>query len=107
MPTYQTAAFDALGDASRRSIFELLGTGPRSVAQIAEAVPISRPAVSQHLKVLKESGLVTSQAAGTRRIYRIDAEGVRAVRDYFDHFWTDALASFARVADTLEDEHDH
>ena len=107
MPTYQSLKFDALGDPSRRSIFELLGAGPRSVAQIAEAVPISRPAVSQHLKVLKDSGLVRAEAVGTRRIYRIDPDGVRAVRDYFDRFWTDALADFARVANTLEEDRDN
>jgi DNA-binding transcriptional ArsR family regulator len=94
------AVLEALADPSRRSIFELLGGGPRSVADIAGSVPISRPAVSQHLKVLKDAGLVGVQAAGTRRIYTLDPEGLRAVREYFEQFWTDALAGYARVAET-------
>jgi DNA-binding transcriptional ArsR family regulator len=93
--TYGGAAvLEALSDPSRRSIFELLGRGSRSVVEIAGDVPISRPAVSQHLKVLKEAGLVTVRPTGTRRIYSLDPRGIAAVRDYFDQFWTTALAAY-------------
>jgi DNA-binding transcriptional ArsR family regulator len=95
--TYQAGKLDALGDPTRRAIFELLGDGPRSVGEIAAELPVSRPAVSQHLKVLRTAGLVTQQAAGTRRMYRIDPDGVGEVRAYFDRFWAQALGAF-RVA---------
>jgi DNA-binding transcriptional ArsR family regulator len=95
---------DALGDASRRSIFELLDGGPRSVADISRDVPISRPAVSQHLRVLKDAGLVSVRSAGTRRIYAVDPAGVSAARDYFDHFWTNALAAYAKAVETAEEK---
>jgi DNA-binding transcriptional ArsR family regulator len=97
-------ALEALADPSRRSIFELLGDGPRSVVDIARNVPISRPAVSQHLKALKDAGLVSVRSAGTRRIYGLDPAGVAAARDYFDQFWTTALAAYARAASTTEEE---
>ena len=100
MSTYQGRALQALADPTRRSIFELLGSGPRSVVDIAGSVPISRPAVSQHLKVLKDAGLVSVRAAGTRRIYALDPGGVAAARDYFQQFWTVALAAYAQLADT-------
>jgi DNA-binding transcriptional ArsR family regulator len=93
--TYVEPTFQALADPSRRAIFELLGAGPRSVVELAGELPISRPAVSQHLKVLKDCGLVSVRPAGTRRIYAIDPDGVRAARDYFDRFWTKSLTSFA------------
>lgn len=99
MSTYQVLAVEALADPTRRSIFELLGGGARSVAEIAGDVPISRPAVSQHLKVLKEAGLVTVRPAGTRRIYALDPAGVAAARDYFDRFWTTALAAYATAVE--------
>lgn len=97
-------AIEALADPTRRSIFELLGAGERSVVDIARAVPVSRPAVSQHLKVLKDAGLVSVRSAGTRRIYVLDPTGVGAARDYFEQFWTTALASYARAAGTTEEE---
>jgi DNA-binding transcriptional ArsR family regulator len=85
---------DALGDPTRRAIFERLAQGPRAVGELASELPVSRPAVSQHLKVLKAAGLVVDTAAGTRRLYRLDPDGVGAVRAYFDAFWNQALAAF-------------
>jgi DNA-binding transcriptional ArsR family regulator len=85
---------DALGDPTRRAIFERLAKGPRAVGELASELPVSRPAVSQHLKVLKDAGLVVDTAAGTRRLYRLDPDGVGAVRAYFDAFWNQALAAF-------------
>jgi DNA-binding transcriptional ArsR family regulator len=85
---------DALGDPTRRAIFERLAAGPRAVGELASELPVSRPAVSQHLKVLKAAGLVVDTAAGTRRLYRLDPDGVGAVRAYFDAFWSQALAAF-------------
>ncbi|MDQ1449709.1 MAG: hypothetical protein QOC79_2680 [Actinomycetota bacterium] len=104
MTTYQAAALGALADPRRRTIFELLGAGPRSVVDIARDVPISRPAVSQHLKVLKAARLVSARSAGTRNIYFIDPVGVRAARDYFDQFWTAALSAYAEVANATKEE---
>jgi DNA-binding transcriptional ArsR family regulator len=89
----------ALADPTRRAIFERLREGPRPVGEIAEELPVSRPAVSQHLRVLKEAGLVTERKDGTRRLYRIEPAGVAALRDYFDQFWTDALAAFKAAAE--------
>jgi DNA-binding transcriptional ArsR family regulator len=96
--TYQGAgglALQALGDPTRRAIFESLATGPKPVRQLADALPVSRPAVSQHLKVLKQSGLVADRAVGTRRVYRVAPEGVAAMRQYLDRMWDTALAAFA------------
>jgi DNA-binding transcriptional ArsR family regulator len=90
---------DALGDPTRRAIFELLSAGPRAVGEIAEQLPVSRPAVSQHLRVLKDAGLVAERRNGTRRIYRLDPDGVARVRDYFDRFWDAALAEFKAAAE--------
>lgn len=90
--------FDALGDANRRAIIELLGDGDRSVQQLADALPISRPAVSRHLRLLKEAGLVTDRAEGTRRLYRLHDEGVEAVRAYLETVWGEAAARFAIAA---------
>jgi DNA-binding transcriptional ArsR family regulator len=92
---------DALGDPTRRAIFERLAEGPRAVGALASELPVSRPAVSQHLKVLKEAGLVVDTRHGTRRLYRLDPAGVGAVRAYFDTFWNQALAAFKT---TLEQE---
>jgi DNA-binding transcriptional ArsR family regulator len=91
---YQNALI-ALADPTRRSVFERLRSGSHSVGQIAQGLPVSRPAVSQHLKVLKEAGLVTDRAEGTRRVYSIDPHGLAQVRRYFDQFWEDALDRFA------------
>ena len=99
MLTYQAQRLDALGDPTRRAIFELLGNGPRAVGDIADRLPVSRPAVSQHLKVLKSAGLVIDRAAGTRRLYQLDPDGVAELRSYFDRFWSDALAAFKAAAE--------
>ena len=95
-------AIQALGDPTRRSIFERLRAGPRAVGELARELPVSRPAVSQHLRVLKEAGLVTEQRNGTRRIYGVDAASVAELRDYFDGFWSDALESFKRALEQDE-----
>jgi DNA-binding transcriptional ArsR family regulator len=95
--------FDALGDPTRRAIFERLAGGPLPVGAIARELPVSRPAVSQHLKILREAGLVAVQADGTRRLYRLDPRGVGALRDYFDTFWSHALAAFKAAAETNEE----
>ena len=89
---------DALGDPTRRQIFESLRGGPRSVGELAAGVPVSRPAVSQHLRVLKQAGLVRDSRDGTRRLYRIDGGGLASLRDYFDGFWGEALERFAAEA---------
>ena len=93
-------AMDALGDPTRRAIFEQLRRGPRAVGEIASELPVSRPAVSQHLRVLKEAGLVTERRDGTRRLYRLDPDGLAQVRRYFDEFWTEALAGFKAAAES-------
>jgi DNA-binding transcriptional ArsR family regulator len=95
---------DALGDPTRRAIFEQLRSGPRAVGEIAKELPVSRPAVSQHLRVLKEAGLVTERRNGTRRLYRLDPDGLDAVRRYFDQFWDAALADFKAAADARREE---
>ena len=95
-------ALQALGDPTRRSIFERLRRGPRAVGELAHELPVSRPAVSQHLRILKEAGLVTEQRNGTRRIYGVDAQSVAELRDYFDEFWSDALESFRRAVEQDE-----
>ncbi|HEX4690644.1 MAG TPA: metalloregulator ArsR/SmtB family transcription factor [Solirubrobacteraceae bacterium] len=84
----------ALGDPTRRAVFERLGDGPAAVGAIAGELPVSRPAVSQHLKVLKQAGLVTDRQVGNRRIYSLDPDGVGALRAYVDRFWTKALDAF-------------
>jgi DNA-binding transcriptional ArsR family regulator len=89
---------DALGDPTRRQIFESLRGGPRSVGELAAGVPVSRPAVSQHLRVLKQAGLVRDSRDGTRRLYRIDGGGLASLRDYFDGFWGEALDRFVAEA---------
>ncbi len=104
MSTYQGAVLDALGDPTRRSVFETLAGGPRSVGDIAAALPVSRPAVSQHLKVLKDAGLVLVRPLGTRRLYAVDPAGVAAARDYFARFWTDALDAFKVAAERPTEE---
>ena len=96
--TYGTA-LAVLADPTRRKVFERLRTGSLAVGALASGLPVSRPAVSQHLKLLKEAGLVTETAAGTRRIYRIDPRGLGAMRDWLDQFWENALDNFAAYAD--------
>jgi DNA-binding transcriptional ArsR family regulator len=98
--TYQHArALDALGDPTRRAILELLRDGPRPVGELAGALPVSRPAVSQHLAVLKAAGLVSDRAAGRRRLYAVDPAGLAALRAYLEGLWGQALASYRRVAE--------
>jgi DNA-binding transcriptional ArsR family regulator len=92
-----------LGDPTRRAIFVHVSQRPRSVGEIAEELPVSRPAVSQHLKILKDAGLVTERSVGTRRIYRLDPAGVTALRDQLDTFWNRALTAYGDVVDTDED----
>ena len=91
--------FDALGDPNRRAIVELLRAGDRSVGQLAEALPISRPAVSRHLRLLKDAGLVSDRPEGTRRLYRLHDSGVAAVRAYLEQVWGDAAARFRIAAE--------
>ena len=91
--------FAALGDENRRSILRLLSAGERSVGQLASSMPISRPAVSRHLRLLKEAGLVKERAEGTRRLYALDDLGAEAVRDYIESVWGEAMARYRLVAD--------
>jgi DNA-binding transcriptional ArsR family regulator len=91
--------FEALGDPNRRAILSLLGTGDRSVHEIAAALPISRPAVSRHLRLLKEAGLVAEEPRGTRRIYRLQEQGLTAVQAYLERVWGEAAARFRLVAE--------
>lgn len=102
MTTYQSRgglALESLGDPTRRAIFESLVAGPKPVRALADGLPVSRPAVSQHLKVLKESGLVTDRAEGTRRVYRVLPAGVSAIREYLDRMWDESLTAFAAVVE--------
>ena len=87
-------AFTALADPTRRLLFEKIAAQPNNVAQLAEQFPVSRPAISQHLKVLQDAQLVKAKAAGTRRIYEIDKAGLESIREYLDGFWNDALGAF-------------
>lgn len=90
---------DALGDPTRRAIFELLRSGPLPVVELSRGVPVSRPAVSQHLRVLKDAGLVRDHAVGTRRLYEVNPEGFAQVRTWFEDLWADALDAFKRAAE--------
>src|SRR5215469_905840 len=96
--TNHSAMLAALADPTRRAIFERLAKSPSSVGEVARELPVSRPAVSQHLKVLKEAGLVSDQAAGTRRVYSVNPAGIAAIRDYFEQFWQQSLSRFAAAA---------
>ena len=96
--TNAVQGFAALGDATRREIFERLSRRPMSVGRLAAGLTVTRPAVSQHLKVLREAGLVAERAEGTRRVYRLDPRGVRAMQTYLDRFWSRALSAFAAAA---------
>ncbi len=104
MVAYQGDGFTALADPSRRAVFEALRGGPVAVGELAKRFPISRPAVSQHLKVLKGAGLVTDRAVGNRRLYRIRPEGVAEMRAYLDQMWRDALDAFAAAVEQLQSE---
>lgn len=92
-------ALQALADPTRREIFERLRRGPRPVGELAAGLDVSRPAVSQHLKVLREAGLVSERRDGTRRIYRVEVEGLAELRRYLDRFWDDVLAAFKAQAE--------
>lgn len=102
--TYQDDAWAAIGDRTRRTIMMCLAERPRAVGELAAELPVSRPAVSQHLKVLKEAGLVAEKAVGTRRIYRLNEAGVAALRDQLDVFWNRALTGFQDLTDQLSEE---
>lgn len=97
MTTYQDG-FSALADPTRRAIFERLARRPGPVGELARELPVSRPAVSQHLRVLREAGLVSDEKVGSRRLYRVDPDGVAGMRAYLDRFWSDALAAFENAA---------
>lgn len=99
MKAYGAEAIAALGDPTRQAIFECLAGGPKAVGQIAGELPVSRPAVSQHLRVLKEAGLVTDHADGTRRIYQVSQQGVQAIHGYLDQVWGQAMAAFRAEAE--------
>ena len=90
-----------LGDPTRRAIFELLARRPSTVGELAQQLPITRSAVSQHLRVLKDGGLVVSRAEGTRRIYRLNPDGVTALRAYLDRVWAEALTAFGKAAQSI------
>jgi DNA-binding transcriptional ArsR family regulator len=102
---YAAAGFAALGDPTRREIFARIAERPRAVGELARGLPVSRPAVSQHLRVLKDAGLVLDRAEGNRRIYQADPAGLAALRAQLDTFWNQALATFEQVVDhdTKED----
>ena len=104
MSTYQANGLNALGDPTRRAIFERLAEGPSPVGELAKDLPVSRPAVSQHLKVLKEAGLVTDTRDGSRRLYQLDPAGIDALRAYLDQFWNQALAAFKEAAERQDEE---
>lgn len=98
------ARLDALGDPTRRAIFERLAEAPRAVGELAREFPVSRPAVSQHLKVLKDAGLVIDRQAGARRIYQLDPDGIDALRAYFDRFWDRALEAFKTAVEQPQEQ---
>jgi DNA-binding transcriptional ArsR family regulator len=101
---YQLEGLAALGDPTRRTIFERLADRPQAVGELARDLPVSRPAVSQHLKVLRDAGLVTDKRAGNRRIYQLDPDGVAALREYLDGFWKRSLAAFKAAAEQQKEE---
>ena len=103
--TYRTEdGWDALGDPTRRAIIAWLAEQPRAVGELAAVLPVSRPAVSQHLRVLKDAGLVTDRTAGTKRVYRLNPVGVAALRDQLDTYWSRALDGFKDVAERPDEE---
>jgi DNA-binding transcriptional ArsR family regulator len=104
VPTYPSDAWIALGDPTRKAIFELLVDRPRAVVELAGELPVSRPAVSQHLRVLKEAGLVIDQPSGTRRIYRVDPDGLASLRADLERFWGKALAAYKTVVEQETEE---
>ena len=101
--TYATTAWSALGDPTRRAIFEVLVEQPRSVGELALTMPVSRPAVSQHLKILKDAGLVIDTRAGKQRIYRVDPDGLAGLRAELDRFWSKTLAAYKAAVEQPEE----
>jgi DNA-binding transcriptional ArsR family regulator len=101
---YGTEGLAALADPTRREIFERLADRPRAVGELAGELPVSRPAVSQHLRVLKQAGLVTDTSEGNRRIYRLNPDGLAELRQYLDQFWSRSLAAFKEVAENTEEK---
>ena len=104
MTTYQLDGWTALGDRTRRAIFERLAARPSAVGELARGLPVSRPAVSQHLKVLKDAGLVVDERAGNRRIYRVDPDGLGELRADLDRFWSSALAAYKVLVEHQQEE---
>ena len=104
MAAHQVDGLTALGDPTRRAVFELLAEGPRAVGEIASQLPVTRPAVSQHLKVLKEAGLVIDRPDGTRRLYELNPDGIDALRAYVERFWTQALTSYKHRVEQQEEQ---
>lgn len=104
MVTYEEAHLDALGDPTRRAILSRLLDGPMSVGRLADEFPVSRPAISQHLRVLKLANLVVDRAEGTRRVYQLNPDGFASLREYIDHFWNRALIAFKEKVE--EEGHD-
>jgi DNA-binding transcriptional ArsR family regulator len=102
--TYQHPGWSALGDGTRQAIFERLAERPRAVGELAVGLPVSRPAVSQHLRVLKDAGLVVNQRAGNRNVYRIDPDGLAELRADLDRFWSRALADYKAAVEQPEEE---
>jgi DNA-binding transcriptional ArsR family regulator len=105
--TYPQVELEALGDATRLAIFQKLAAGPLAVNEIAQVMPVSRPAVSQHLKVLKDAGLVKDARAGTRRLYQLAPEGVARLRAHFDRMWVRAMSAFKEAVEMPEEENRH
>jgi len=104
VPTYQIDAWTALGDPTRKAIFERLVDRPHAVVELAGELPVSRPAISQHLRVLKDAGLVIAQPKGTRRIYRVDPDGLAALRADLERFWGKTLAAYKAVVEQRSEE---
>lgn len=104
MQTYVLEGWDALGDRTRRAIFVRLTEGASAVGELAREFPISRPAVSQHLKVLKDAGLVIDESAGSRRVYRVNADGLARLRAELDQFWSSALTAYKAAVEQPEEE---
>lgn len=104
MATYLVDAWTALGDPTRRLIFERLAEQPQAVGELASALPVTRPAVSQHLRVLKDAGLVAGRAVGNRRIYQVDPDGVSALMAQLSRFWTQALANYKQLVEQVPEE---
>jgi len=104
--TYEELVLHALGDPTRRTVFERLRGGARSVGELAEGMDVSRPAVSQHLKVLKAARLVVDRAEGTRRLYAVDTQGLKALRNWLDGFWDEALRAFKAAAERETKKHE-